>query len=135
MKIFDGHNAVLGRLATVAAKNLLNGEEVAVVNSERIIITGNPKSIISKYVKMRQIGSPQHGPFFPKRPDAIVHRTIRSMLPYKTNKGRAALKNLRVYVGTPKDFAGKDIDKIATKAVKTDFIRIGEVAKIIGWNE
>ena len=58
MKVFDGHNAVLGRLAAITAKNLINGEEIAIINCEKIIVTGNPRSIVSKYLKMRRLGSP-----------------------------------------------------------------------------
>src|SRR3989337_1637 len=98
MIVVDGKNAVLGRLAGKVAKELLNGEEVAIVNAHKIIITGDRKKILEKYLFRRQIGSPQHGPFFPKKPELIVKRTVRGMLPYKTPKGRNALKKLRVYV-------------------------------------
>ena len=36
--IFDGKDAVLGRLATYAAKAALEGEEVTVVNAGDIVI-------------------------------------------------------------------------------------------------
>ena len=38
--IIDSEGAVLGRLCTVVAKRLLNGEDIAVVNSEKAIVTG-----------------------------------------------------------------------------------------------
>ena len=40
MKIYDGKGAVLGRLASKVAKEALQGEEIAILNCEEIIITG-----------------------------------------------------------------------------------------------
>ena len=37
--IIDAEGATLGRLCTNAAKNLLNGEEIAIVNSEKAILS------------------------------------------------------------------------------------------------
>jgi len=45
MKVIDGKNAVMGRLASYAAKEALKGEDIAIVNCGEIIITGNKKSI------------------------------------------------------------------------------------------
>ena len=128
--IIDGTNAILGRLASHAAKMLLKGEEVTIVNAERIIITGVKKKIVGKYLKRRRIGSPQHGPFFPTKPDLIVRRTIRGMLPYKTARGRVALKKLRVYVSKPEEIKGA---KSLAKEIRTSYITVEELAKNLGW--
>lgn len=126
--IINGKNAILGRLASITAKRLLAGEEVTIINSESIIITGTPQKIVNRYLKLRQIGSPQHGPFFPRQPDRLVKRTIRGMLPYKTNKGRAAFKKLKVYAG-PHDMQG---ESIAVKTIRSNYITVGEAAKLLG---
>ena len=131
--IINGKDAVLGRLASFTAKKLLAGEEVSIVNAENVIITGDPNKITKKYLKRREIGSPQHGPFFPTKPDLIVRRTVRGMLPYKTNKGRAAFKKLRVYIGTPADM-GKG-ESIAVKTARTRFMTVGKLAEQIGWRK
>ena len=44
IKIIDGKNTVLGRLASFAAKEALKGEEIVVLNCEQVIITGNKKN-------------------------------------------------------------------------------------------
>ena len=36
--IIDGEGCVLGRLASVTSKNLLEGEEVVILNAEKIMI-------------------------------------------------------------------------------------------------
>ena len=130
-KILDGKNAVLGRLATAVAKELLKDEQIVILNSEKIIITGKPKQIVSKYLKRRRIGSPQHGPFFPKKPNLIVRRTVRGMLP-KSRKGIKALKKLRVYESLPEEFKDKKAETIAVKEIKTDFITIKDLSKALG---
>jgi len=131
MIVLDGKNAVLGRMATEVAKKLMKGEEVNIVNAERIIITGNPASIKKKYHFRREVGSPHHGPFYPKQSNLIVRRAIRGMLPYKTNKGRAAFKRLKVYIGTPAELSGK-AESIGVKEIRSNYITIGELAKSVG---
>ena len=133
MKVFDAKNAVLGRLASATARQLLAGEEVAIVNTEKSIITGDPKVTVIKYIERRQRGTPQHGPFFPTQPHTIVRRAIRGMLPYKTPKGRVAMKKLRVYIGVPEQLADKGTESVAKKLIKSDFITVGELARILGW--
>lgn len=132
--IIDGKNAVLGRLSSYVAKQLLNGKEIKIVNAEKIIITGNPKRIVGKYLKRRRIGSPQHGPFFPKKPDLIVRRAIRGMLPYKTGRGRSAIKRLRVFISVPDNLKCKEMMTME-KEIETEFITIEKLAKSIGWQE
>ncbi|HLD49410.1 MAG TPA: 50S ribosomal protein L13 [archaeon] len=124
--IIDGKNAVLGRVASHTAKQLLKGEEVAICNADKIIITGRKKDIVNKYLARRRRGSPQHGPFFPKNSDAIVRRTIRGMLP-KTKKGREALKKLTVIKA-----AKENAKQLEEKEIKTAYITVGELAKTLG---
>jgi large subunit ribosomal protein L13 len=131
--LVDGKNAILGRLASYSAKQLLKGEEIIIVNAADIIITGNPKQVVGKYLKRRRGGSPQHGPFFPKKPDLIARRSIRGMLP-KTKKGRAAFRKLRVHISVPADLKDKKMEKIAVKKVKIKFIYLRELAKALGWS-
>lgn len=132
MTVIDGNRAILGRMATHIAKLLMKGESVQLVNAEKVIITGRPEKIMEKYLERRQRGSPQHGPFFPKMPDKLVKRTVRSMLPYKTHKGRKALKRLTVYIESPDDVKEKPIS-IATKQLKSRYISVGALCKSMGW--
>jgi len=126
-KIIDGTNAIMGRLSTSVAKELLLGNKVRIIKAEKIILTGDRHQIVNDYLERRRRGSPHHGPFFPTRPDAIVRRCIRGMLPYKTNKGRNAFKNLRVSIG------GEGGERIAQKKVKTKYVTVGKVAESLGW--
>ena len=131
MKVIDGKNAVLGRLASYAAKEALKGEEIAIVNCDQIIITGNKKNILEDYkARKKRTGSAQGGPKVSMSEYMIVKRTIRGMLPNARQKGRGrdALKRIKCYVGIPKEFEEKK--KISFEEERHNkFIFVGEIGK------
>src|SRR5439155_19129349 len=57
MAIVDATGHVVGRLASVLAKRLLNGEEIVVVNAEKAIVTGRKKVVFEEYRARHQRGS------------------------------------------------------------------------------
>jgi len=131
--IIDASGATLGRLSTSTAKRLLKGEEIAVVNSEKAIISGKKVSIKSRYKQKREVGTHRKGPFFPRTPDRIVKRTIRGMIPYQTPHGRTAFKRLKCYVGVPKEFEGKKFESIKdAEKQPIDFMTIEELSRSLG---
>ena len=131
--IIDATGATLGRLGTKTAKRLLDGEEIAVINSEKAIISGKKASIKNIYKQKRELGTYRKGPFFPRTPDKIVKRTIRGMIPYQTPHGRKAFKRLKCYMGIPTEFEGQKFEKI-NEAIKQpiDFITIEELSRFLG---
>jgi len=131
--IIDAEGAVLGRMCTTVAKRLLNGETVAIVNSEKAIVTGKKTMIKNHYIHERDVGTYRKGPFFPRMPDRLVKRTVRGMIPYQTSHGRTAYKRLKCYLGIPKQFAGQPLEKV-THAEKhpADFMTLQELCKILG---
>ncbi len=110
MKIYDGTNAILGRMATRVAKDLLKGEDVHVVNCNEIIITGNKTDIKKKFEeRKRRVGSSQKGPKISRSKHLIVKRAIRGMLPnFREGRGRVAWKKLKCYPSLPKEFEDKE---------------------------
>jgi large subunit ribosomal protein L13 len=110
--IIDASGCRVGRLATSVAKRLLNKEEIAIVNSEKAIITGKERQIKPEFKKRREIGSSRKGPFYPRMPHLILKRAIRGMLPYQKPFGRKAYKRLKVYIGVPKEFEGRKFEII-----------------------
>lgn len=106
MKVIEGKDAILGRVASYVAREALKGEEFAIVNCEQMIITGNKKNIEEYYEsKRKRVGSTQKGPKISRTSEKIVKRTIRGMLPnYRTGRGRDALKRVKCYVGVPAEF-------------------------------
>ncbi len=136
--IVDATGLVLGRLASVTAKFLLAGEEVKIVNAEKAIITGNRDSIYADYGHTRERGHKERGPFFPKRPDRIITRTIRGMLPYKLKRGRDAMGRLRVYVGVPPEFKGMQFEQPVGARIRQpntiNYIELGDLSRRLGSN-
>lgn len=131
--IIDATGATLGRLSANTAKRLLKGEEIAVVNSEKAIISGKKSMIKKRYMQKREIGTYRKGPFFPRMPNMIVKRTIRGMIPYQTPHGRVAFKRLKCYIGVPKEFEGKKFEKIKeAEKQPVDFITVEELSKALG---
>jgi len=131
--IIDANGATLGRLSTNAAKRLLKGEEIAVINSEKAIISGKKFAIKKRYQEKREVGTYRKGPFFPRMPDQIVKRTIRGMIPYQTPHGRTAFKKLKCYMGIPKEFEGKKFETIKeAEKQPVDFITVEELSRSLG---
>ncbi len=130
MKIIDGQNAIVGRLASYVAKEALNGETIVIVNCDKAIITGNRASIKEEFAEIRgKIGSGQMGPKVSRNPERIVKRIIRGMMPnYRWGRGKEALTRIKCYVGVPKEF--ESAKKIVAGKEKTGkFIRVGELSK------
>ena len=128
MKIIDGKNAVLGRLASYVAKEALKGEEIVILNCEQVIITGNRKNIEEGFkAKRGRAGGLQRGPRHSKLPHLIVKRTIRGMLPnHRWGRGREAFKRIKCYSGIPKEF--EESKKFsAGRGIKTKFIQVKDI--------
>ncbi len=134
MKVIDADNLIMGRLASHVAKLLISGEEVAIVNAEKTIISGRKKSIIAEYHQKRTVGGPRKGPFFPRMPDRILKRTVRGMIPYKKATGKEAFKRLKVYIGVPKELEGKSLGTVegASAEGKIRCIELGEISRELG---
>ncbi len=134
--VIDADGLILGRLASCTAKRLLEGESIVIVNAEKAIISGSKRRIFEDYRIMRERGSKEKGPYFPRMPDQILKRTIRGMLPYKRKRGREALSRLRVYIGVPSDYKDANFTTIeeasSTRLSSFRYVRLGEVAKKLG---
>jgi large subunit ribosomal protein L13 len=134
--IVDAKGLILGRMASIVAKRLLNGEKIIILNAEEAVISGKRSSIIKEAQKFLQVGHFRKGPLHRRRPDTIVKRTIKGMLPRRKSRGIDAFKRLKVYIGTPEKFESLDTNKIL-EADSTDlngsYIKISELSKNIGW--
>jgi len=130
MKIIDGKNAILGRLASYVAKESLKGEEISIVNCEQIIITGSKKFIEKNFQEKRErVGSGQKGPKISRTSEKIVKRTIRGMLPnHREGRGKQAFKRIKCYSGIPPEF--KASEKISFKEEsKLKYIKVKNISK------
>lgn len=138
--LVNGEELVLGRLSSSVAKLLIQGNEVSLINAEKIRITGHVPDLVAKYkrrIELRDKANPEHSPFYSRRPDLFVKRVIRGMLPYKQPKGKAAYKLLKVYIGPAKDIKdAKAYDVKAKKAMETfeNSMTISELCEKLGYN-
>lgn len=116
--VIDAENCIAGRTASMAAKALLRGKKVFIVNAEKALVSGNQKATIELFRQKVSRGDPYNGPFYPKVPDRILKRMVRGMLPRRKPLGREAFKGLRVYKGLPDEFKGRQTIKGFEKTVK-----------------
>lgn len=136
--IVNAEGLILGRMASKVAKSLLNGNKVIIVNAEKAIISGKKKSKVAEAKEFLEVGSPKRGPFHYRRPDRILRKTVRGMLPIRQPKGKSAYKRLRVFLGIPKEFEENQMIRLKeAKASKLTgpYLTLGELAKEIGWNK
>jgi large subunit ribosomal protein L13 len=134
--IINAKGLILGRMASIIAKRLLQGESVIILNAEKAAISGKRLQIVKSAKTFLEVGHPRKGPYHPRRPDKIVRRTIRGMLPRKKPKGKQAYKRLKVYLGTPSEFNNEETQTIPeanAEKLKSPYITVGELAKEIGW--
>ena len=111
--LVDAEGIALGRLAAELAKVLKGknkpiytthldvGDNVVVINAEKVLLTGNK---LQKKVHYQHSGYPgglketPYGVLIQKQPEMVVERAVKGMLP-KNRLGRAMIKKLHVYAG------------------------------------
>lgn len=140
--VVDATDHIAGRLSSNVAKLLKQGHRVALVNCEKIMYSGTRSNIIKEYREFLEINSiinPKHGPVHYRRPDTIITKMIRGMLPYeKKPSGIAAHKRLRAHIGSPKElksFEKIQFEKAKIKKSASNYTTMGELCRVIGWTE
>ena len=134
--IIDAKGLILGRMASIIAKRLLQGETIILVNAEKAAISGRRLSRVREAKTFLEVGHPKKGPYHPRRPDKIVRRTIRGMLPRKKPKGQQAFKRLKVYLNAPPELENKEAQTLfeaSAERLKCPYVTVGEIAQEIGW--
>jgi large subunit ribosomal protein L13 len=133
--IINAEGLIVGRMASIIAKRLLNGEQIVLVNAEKAVVSGKKKSKVMEVKQFLEVGYPEKGPFHYRRPDRIVRRTVRGMLPYKQPRGKQAYKRLKVFIGVPDEIKNQKMeaptDARADK-LKCPYFTVDELAKEIG---
>ena len=136
----DAKDCIAGRMCSHISKLLLKGHHVRVVNAEKSRISGNRYKTIEIYKEYLEIASntnPIHGPFHPRKPDKIITRMVRGMLPKRKSSGLTALKRLRVYISIPPELKNTKLETFEDSKIRKPasyFITLGELSKQIGWN-
>ena len=131
MKIINGKNLILGRLASFVAKAALKGENVVVLNCSEVIISGRKDFIKKSFEEKRKKGSKGSlkGPKIPRESGRIVKRVIRGMLPnHRSGRGKEAYKRIQCYKDFPKEFEKEKIEKLNLQK-KIKHIKVKELEK------
>ena len=138
--IVDGTGQILGGLASIVAKRLLEGEKVVVVNAEKIVVSGDPVKV-KQFYKRTILGVKSHyshrlRPKRPRSPIRLFKSTVRGMLPKENRRGREALSRLKVYIGVPDEYKDKDMIRFKdadASRLSRDYIELGTIARELGW--
>ncbi|MEM4248518.1 MAG: 50S ribosomal protein L13 [Candidatus Nanoarchaeia archaeon] len=139
MKVIDATNMIAGRMANKVAKLALEGEEIAIVNCEKAIISGAQEMILARYKTREGRVQPFKGPFRKRMPDRILKSIIRGMLPRghwsEGSRGRMAFSRIKCYIGVPFEFKDKKFETIPgaeASGLKTqNYLTIGELSKLL----
>jgi len=134
--VIDASGLIVGRMASIIAKRLLLGESIIVVNAEKAVLSGRRLSRVKDARKFLKVGHPGKGPFHPRRPDQIIRKSVRGMLPRRLPKGQAALRRLKIFLGLPDEFKTltlQSIPKASASRLKCPYVTVGEFAKEIGY--
>ncbi|KAG7194715.1 60S ribosomal protein L16B [Scheffersomyces spartinae] len=140
--VIDGKGHLLGRLASIIAKQVLNGQKVVVVRCEALNISGEffrNKLKYHDYLRKKTRYNRHHGPFHFRAPSRILYKAIRGMIPHKTARGKAALERLKVFEGVPPPYDKKK-RVVVPQALRVlrlkpgrKYTTVGKLSASVGW--
>lgn len=134
--IIDAKNTILGRLSSFAAKQVLLGNKVDIINCEECVISGRKHAILHEYARRLHRKAPGKGPYFYRKPEMLVKRVIRGMLPFKRAHGRSTFKNVKCYIGVPDNLKNEKALRIEDASVdklqSSDYLKIKDICKAVG---
>lgn len=131
--IIDAENLVVGRLASLIAMRLRgkhlptftphvdDGDNVIVVNAEKVAFTGNKRTQQTYYwhtgypggIKSRTADKVLDGRF----PERVLEKAVQRMLPKDSPLARKQFKNLHVYAGPDHPHEAQQPEKIDVAAL------------------
>lgn len=141
--VIDGKGHLLGRLASIVAKQILSGQKVVVVRCEELNMSGSfyrAKIKFHSFLRKQSATNPRKSSTRHFRsPARIFWRTVRGMIPHKTARGASALERMKVFEGVPAPF-----DKVKRMVVPAAlrvlrlkpgrrFCTLGRLSHEVGW--
>jgi large subunit ribosomal protein L13 len=134
--VINADSLILGRMASTVAKRLLMGEHIMIVNAEKAVLSGRRTSKVAEAKLFLEVGGVGRGPYHYRRPDKVVRRAVKGMLPIRQSKGLQAYKRLQVFIGVPDSFKNQKMGTFThaqAKKLSCPYFTVGELAKGIGW--
>jgi len=136
--LIDADGLVLGRLATIIASRLRGkhkpiftphmdtGDNIVVVNAEKVQLTGNKRAGSIFYwhtgfaggIKGRSKGAILDG----KHPERVIEKAVERMVP-RGPLGRKVMGNLRVYAGPEHPHEGQAPERLDVAAMNRKNVR------------
>ena len=136
--VIDAENAVVGRLAAIVARRLRGkhlpgytphvdcGDNVIIVNADRVVLTGRKREDKTYYwhtghiggIKQRTARQILEGKF----PERVIEKAVERMMP-DGPLARRQLKNLRVYAGPAHPHEAQQPEKIDIAAMSDRNVR------------
>jgi large subunit ribosomal protein L13 len=136
--LIDADGLVLGRLAALIAMRLRGkhkpsytphmdcGDNIVVVNAEKVQLTGNKRSDDIFYwhtgypggIKGRSKGAILAG----KHPERVIEKAVERMVP-RGPLGRRVMRNLRIYAGAEHPHAGQNPEPLDIAAMNRKNVR------------
>jgi large subunit ribosomal protein L13 len=130
--LIDADGLVVGRLAAIIAKHLRGkhlptytphldcGDNVVVINADKVVLTGRKRQDKTYYwhtgyiggIKERKARAILEGKF----PERVLEKAVERMIP-EGPLGRKQLKNLRVYAGTEHPHAAQNPEVVDVAAL------------------
>jgi large subunit ribosomal protein L13 len=130
--LIDADGLVVGRLAAIIAKRLRGkhlpsytphldcGDNVIVINADKVVLTGRKRQDKTYYwhtgyiggIKERKARAILEGKF----PERVLEKAVERMIP-EGPLGRKQLKNLRVYAGTEHPHAAQNPEVVDVAAL------------------
>jgi len=142
--IIDGKGHLVGRLASLVAKQLLRGQRVVVVRCEGLNISGSLFRNNLKYhefLNKSNNTNPRRNFKHYSSPSRMFWRSLRGMTPHKEARGKAALNRLKVFEGIPYPYDQKK-RMVVPSALRVTRLRpmrnycvLGDLATMVGWNK
>ena len=139
IKVYDAEEMIVGRLGAKVAKAALLGEKIAIINAEKAIISGDRRTIIEAFKEKHNIRTsynPRKGPFHERRPDKMLRKMIRGMLPWPKPRGKEAYKRIQAFIGVPDEYADSErivLENSRYKSLRRKYITIEELSYELGW--
>ena len=141
--VVDARDHLLGKLASIVAKQLLEGQAVTVVRCDELNVSGHlahNRLKYMNYLRKRMSSNPRRGPYHHRAPSMMFFKTVRGMVPRKTARGQAALAKLKVFDGCPHPYDTKEkmvvpqALRVLQLAPNRKYTVLSEIASRVGWN-
>ncbi|OMP04181.1 Ribosomal protein L13, eukaryotic/archaeal [Corchorus olitorius] len=133
--VVDARNHMLGRLDSILAKELLNGQKFVVVRCEEICMSGGlvrQKMKYMRFLRKRMNTKPSHGPIHFRAPAKILWRTI--------HQAWSSSSRLKAYEGVPAPY-DKTKRMVILDALRVlrlqkghKYCLLGKLSSEVGWN-